>query len=295
MAPIRCCFDQTAVWHSDAARGPSTPSFNHLVGEQLQRIGHLKAKRPCCLQVDDELELGRLHDRQVRGLRAFENAGGINADLKKHICNIHAVAHQQAGFDHLTVDATRRYSVACRQGRKLDAAADKERVGGDEEGICPVAYHRGEARIDFRAGAGLEYLNLQAQSTRSFWYVSYALGTCDIGRIDQHGNPNGFGHQLMQSPSRLATTSPRKKLIPVRFPPGRARLATRPMLTGFSATPKTTGIVAVAALAASAARLPPGVAITATWRRTRSAISAGKRSYRPSSQWYSTETFWPSM
>src|SRR5262249_51053675 len=25
MAPIRCCFDQTAVWHSDAARGPSTP------------------------------------------------------------------------------------------------------------------------------------------------------------------------------------------------------------------------------------------------------------------------------
>src|SRR6516225_6941897 len=37
MAPIRCCFDQTAVWHSDAARGPSTPSFNHLVGEREQR------------------------------------------------------------------------------------------------------------------------------------------------------------------------------------------------------------------------------------------------------------------
>src|SRR5215475_13887342 len=34
MAPIRCCFDQTAVWHSDAARGPSTPSFDHLVGAQ---------------------------------------------------------------------------------------------------------------------------------------------------------------------------------------------------------------------------------------------------------------------
>src|SRR5215468_9817283 len=30
MAPVRCCFDQTAVWHSDAARGPSTPSFDHL-------------------------------------------------------------------------------------------------------------------------------------------------------------------------------------------------------------------------------------------------------------------------
>src|SRR5262249_57864639 len=40
MAPIRCCFDQTAVWHSDAARGPSTPSFNHLVGSHEQRLRH---------------------------------------------------------------------------------------------------------------------------------------------------------------------------------------------------------------------------------------------------------------
>src|SRR5215467_1158957 len=81
-----------------------------------------------------------------------------------------------------------------------------------------------------------------------------------------------LGTNSCKSPNRLATTSPRKKLIPVALPPGRARLATRPVLTGFSATPKTIGIVAVAALAASAVKLPPGVAITATWRRTRSAI-----------------------
>jgi hypothetical protein len=44
MAPIRCCFDQTAVWHSDAARGPSTPSFNHLVGAREQRRREVKPK-----------------------------------------------------------------------------------------------------------------------------------------------------------------------------------------------------------------------------------------------------------
>src|SRR5262249_18279220 len=48
----------------------------------------------------------------------------------------------------------------------------------------------------------------------------------------------------------------------------------------------------VAALAACAAKLPAGVAITATRRRTRSAMSAGRRSNWPSSQWYSTVTFW---
>src|SRR6202163_4920846 len=38
----------------------------------------------------------------------------------------------------------------------------------------------------------------------------------------------------------------------------------------------------------------PGVTITATCRRTRSANSAGRRSYWPASQWYSTVTFCPS-
>src|SRR5712691_5097311 len=44
----------------------------------------------------------------------------------------------------------------------------------------------------------------------------------------------------------------------------------------------------------SAAGLLPGVATTATRRRTRSAMSDGKRLYWPSSQWYSPITFWPS-
>src|SRR5262249_34544287 len=50
---------------SRVGRGPVRNSLDHLIGKQLQRIGHLKAKRPCRLQVDDELELGGLYDRQV--------------------------------------------------------------------------------------------------------------------------------------------------------------------------------------------------------------------------------------
>jgi hypothetical protein len=61
-----------------------------------------------------------------------------------------------------------------------------------------------------------------------------------------------------------------------------------------SATLKTIGIVAVAALAAIEPAVVPGVAMTATRRRTKSAIRDGRRSNWPSSQWYSTVTFWPS-
>src|SRR6516165_11065567 len=58
--------------------------------------------------------------------------------------------------------------------------------------------------------------------------------------------------------SRFAPTSAVKKLIPVALPPGRARLVTRPSLTGSSLTEKAMGIVVVAALAANTAAGPKG-------------------------------------
>jgi len=71
-------------------------------------------------------------------------------------------------------------------------------------------------------------------------------------------------------------------------------LATKPNLTGSPATPNTIGMVAVAVLAASPAAPVPGVAMTLTCRRTRSAASSGKRSYWPSAQRNSIATFRPS-
>ena len=103
-----------------------------------------------------------------------------------------------------------------------------------------------------------------------------------------------LGASSCSRPKRFAVTSVRRTLIPVALPPGRARVETRPSLTGSSPTPNTIGIVVVAALAAIAVWVPPGVAITVTRQLTMSAISAGKRSYWPRNQWYSTLTFWPS-
>src|SRR5262245_20010261 len=38
-------------------------SFDHLVGPGEQRRRNFKAKRPTRLEIDDQLEFGRLHDR----------------------------------------------------------------------------------------------------------------------------------------------------------------------------------------------------------------------------------------
>src|SRR5215470_16056086 len=127
MAPIRCCFDQTAVWHSDAARGPSTPSFDHLVGAGKQRGRHVEDERAGGLHVDHQLKLGRLHDRQVGGLGALEDLTGVGADLTTHVHTIGRVAHQPAGFDSLASGIARGNPITRRERRKLDAPARKER------------------------------------------------------------------------------------------------------------------------------------------------------------------------
>ena len=47
-------------------------SFDHLVGASEQRGRHGQVERFGGFEVDDELELGRLFDRQVSGLLALE-------------------------------------------------------------------------------------------------------------------------------------------------------------------------------------------------------------------------------
>src|SRR6516162_6188475 len=99
MAPIRCCFDQTAVWHSDAARGPSTPSFDHLVGAGGEHRRDFNAERLRSLEIDDELEAGRLRGGEVGRLGTLENTPGVDAGLAKSIDQAGAVARQAAEND----------------------------------------------------------------------------------------------------------------------------------------------------------------------------------------------------
>src|SRR5262249_22582640 len=111
-------------------------------------------------QVDDELEFGRLQHRQISRLRALKDLTGVDADLTPHVQSIGPIAHQPTGFDFLTIVMRRGNPMPRRERRKLDAPSDQEPIGGNEEGVSPVAHERGEGRLDLAAGAGVEKLSL---------------------------------------------------------------------------------------------------------------------------------------
>jgi hypothetical protein len=55
--------------------------LNNLIGSRQQRFRDIKAEGLGGLEVDDELELGRLHDWQVGRVGAVEDFAGIDASL----------------------------------------------------------------------------------------------------------------------------------------------------------------------------------------------------------------------
>jgi hypothetical protein len=136
----------------------------------------------------------------------------------------------------------------------LHAPAAEEGLAGDEQGIGPLALKRREGGIDLADGAGVENFDLQPSGMRRSRMSRDTVSAIDaLAGLTSTAMRTALGTNSCRSASRFATNSAAKKLIPVRFPPGRARLATRPSLTGSSPTRKTMGIVVVAALAVIAA------------------------------------------
>ena len=169
--------------------------------------------------------------------------------------------------------------MARRQLGQLDTPADEEGVAADEEGVGPLAHKSCEGRIDLAAGAGVEDLDLQPHGAGSRFHVSQrGLGSRSIGRIDEHGNTSGSGHQLTQELQPLCRQLAREKIDP-------CQVAARPGEAGDKTEPdrvfgddEDDGDRRGCRLGRERRARLPVAAITATCRRTSSAASSGSRS-----------------
>src|SRR5262249_23831053 len=109
---------------------------------------------------DNELELARLHDRQVRWLGTLEDAARIDTGLTIGVGNVGAIAHQPADFGKFSARVDRGGPGGRCVIKGLHTAAVEEAVVYDGDGIGRFAGKRGKRRVDCPAAAGAEELDL---------------------------------------------------------------------------------------------------------------------------------------
>jgi RHS repeat-associated protein len=187
-----------------------------------------------------------------------------------------------------TTKSGTRYATSTEyifNGDTLLSTVDQKIVNGAASGTAVVAYvhpdHLGSTNVVTDANQNLvqtldyyPYGGIRISSSTSTnekrKFIGQFSDDSGLSYLNARYYESTRGQFISQDPTFLAIGNPT---------PGRARLATRPSLTGSSLTTKTMGIVVVAALAANAARGPSIAAIMATCRRTSSPASAGSRSY----------------
>src|SRR5262245_2027050 len=77
------------------------PSLDDLIRPGQERRWDRQTEGLGGLEVDDELELGRLLDGEVARLSTFEDLVDVASGAPKQIGDIRAVGHQALGFDKL--------------------------------------------------------------------------------------------------------------------------------------------------------------------------------------------------
>ena len=239
-------------------------SLDHLVGAQEERLRDREPERLGRLEVDHQLEFRGQHDRQVGWLVAFEDAAGVDARLAIGIRSAGSVAEQATGFGDLAISISRRHGMACHQRDKFVALGKEEEIGADKN--APIRCWTMAAK------ASSMWPSVLALRSTVCWPIA-CDAACAAAPSNMLARLFGFtstaitvavGTSSRSSSNRLVTSGSVKKVTPVTLPPGRLRLVTSPDTTGSLPIAKTIGIVAVAALAASAVGVPLTAAITAT-------------------------------
>jgi hypothetical protein len=161
------------------------------------------------LQIDDELELARAQDRQLRGLLAFENACSVDAGETIPLGIARSVAHEAARIDELAGGIDHGHPMVCRERDELYPALDEPQVGSDHECVGSLFSKAGKGRIDLAIGAGGESFDLPPNGRGcrlQFFHI--ALSSARIARIDERGETCGVRYQLVQEAKLLACKLP---------------------------------------------------------------------------------------
>jgi hypothetical protein len=150
-------------------------SFDHLVGAGEQRRRHGQTEHPRGLEIDHQLEFGRLDDRQVSWLGTLDYLPSINASLANSSCETRSIADQAAGRGELAKLISCRNKVACCQCHQLILPSHEKRIIAYHQGIRVQVRERSERSIDLAFATGPQDIE------------PHPLCDCGLLHVSDHG------------------------------------------------------------------------------------------------------------
>src|SRR6476646_1766651 len=151
---------QPALWHLDAARGPSTPSFDHLVGAGEKRRRNGQAHRGSGPQIDDQLKFSRKLYWQIGRFGPFQNPIDVTRRTFKQNAEIGSMNHQSPDTSIFSKRIDRRKAVFRKSFRDLTSLRKQKKVGRDQNSIRSSIIQALQSSLDLGTGASVKNLEL---------------------------------------------------------------------------------------------------------------------------------------
>ena len=143
------------------------------------------------LEVDDELELCRLHYRHIRGVGTLEDLADIFAGLAIHPTDAWPVAQKSASHRELAYEIHRRQCMAFGEGYDLFAAIQQDWISRDEKGVALREEKLFERGFDSARVAGIEYDGFNTQLPRAILHVRRQAGAHAVDVLPVGGRQEG--------------------------------------------------------------------------------------------------------
>src|SRR5882672_4984312 len=123
-----CCPRSERPWRTESNSAIDRALLNHLIRALQERRRDRQPEGLRGLEVDDQLELSRLFDGEIGGLRTLENAVDVRGRALHKMLAVVAVGHEPPGLDKISRWNDRRQSVL---GGEVEDLPRPRREGAD--------------------------------------------------------------------------------------------------------------------------------------------------------------------
>src|SRR5215471_1382461 len=103
-------------------------SLDDVIGSEQQRLRDGETDLLGRLEIDDELELRRLLDRNIAGLGTFQNLVHIHGGAPVQVGNVHSVKHKPPDFHKIVLVVHDREPVLYRKFHNLRSLRTEDRA-----------------------------------------------------------------------------------------------------------------------------------------------------------------------